>query len=833
MLLKEGFMKTFRRFLSILTLVAFMSGPALVSAVAQNTAPDAQQYDQPSDTQPVQPDTGTAPPDNQAAPAEPQYDQSPANQEAPPNGQYDAQASASANAANQTSPTDPPARVASLQYMTGSISVQPQGTGDWVAGELNRPLTNSDNVWADKNSRAEISVGTGLIGIGSETSLTLTNISENAVQLQLHQGALYLHVRRLYDGEKYEVDTPNQAFTVEKPGDYRFDVNPDADKTVITVWSGEGQSTGDGPSVDIQANEQVRFSNGTSMTVEKHAAPAPDDFDQWAQARDQKLDNSQSARYVPPDMVGGDDLDQYGVWKETPDYGEIWYPSVAPGWAPYYYGHWIWENPWGWTWVDYEPWGFAPFHYGRWVYWGGGWGWAPGPIFARPFYSPAMVAWFGGGFGVGFGFGPGFGWCPLGWGEPFIPWYGVSRGYFYRVNFTNGRFWGRGGFDLNGFYGRNFVNGRFAARNGFQMHYANMNRPGGFTAVSRNTLVNSLSVAHNNIHLSANQMSHMSAVHSLGVSPTRASIMGSSGARAAVPPSRAFSRPVVSRMAAPSRSGFNSSARAGFNTARPGQGSAARPAIGSANRGSAFSGSRAPATSAMGARSIPRPPNAGNLGPRTMEGSNRMGGMNGRYSPQMSSRNNVPRPPSASMGRGEPSYSPRGASPSYSPRGGASAPHESAPRSSGPRGELSTPRPSSSYMASRGYDSYGRSSQGYYNDSGRSASSYYGDRSASPYGGSYSRPSYGGSAYSRSYGSYGGGRSSAYAGGFGGRSYGNVGGSRSYGGRSYAGRSYAGRSYAGRSYGGGGHVSSGGSHFGGGGHSGGGHSGGGGHGGRR
>ena len=896
-------MRIFYRFLSIITLFAFMSGPAMVSAAAQNDATDTQQYDQPEDTQPAQPDTAqpeTTLPEAQQAP-EPQYDQ-PGEQPAP-----DAQESAS-NQNDQPLPSDPPGRAARLQYMNGSVSVQPQGTGDWVSGELNRPLTNSDNIWADKNSRAEISVGSGEIRIASESSLTLTNISENTVQLQLHQGALYLHVRRLYDNEKYEVDTPNQAFTVEKPGDYRFDVDPDADKTIVTVWDGEGESTGDGQPVEIHANEQVRFTNGTSLTVDRHAAPGPDAFDEWAQSRDQKFDHSESARYVSPDTVGGDDLDEYGVWKETPDYGAVWYPTVAPGWAPYYYGHWVWENPWGWTWVDYEPWGFAPFHYGRWIYGGGGWGWAPGPIYARPFYSPAMVAWFGGGVGIGFG------WCPLGWGDPFIPWYGVSRGYFYRANFTNGRFWGGWRYgNLNRFYGEHFVNGRFTARNGFALHYTNFHRPGGFTAVSRTTLVNSLSVAHNNIRMAPNQISRMSAVHSLGVGPTRASIMGSTGARAKIPPSRAFARPVVSRTSfgnrglanrgsfnAGARGGFNNSARGGFNNnvagpgrggmnsavARPGSmGGASRPAMNNTSRGPVFNNNSRQAMGSMGARSVPRPSNAGSVGSRTMNGMNRgyssPGAMNRGYSsPQMGAQNSVPHPPSAIMGRSQPSfsrgaspaYSPRGGSPSYSPRGGA-APNT--PRSSGPRGAMSVPRPSSSYIAnSRSSESYGRSSQNYGNAYGRSASPYSGGRSMGSYGGSYSRPSYGGSAYSRSSGSYGGGRSSVYSGGGfsgarpgggfgGGRPSGSFGGARPSGGfgggrpsGSFGGARPSGGFGGGRSYGGGGHVSSGG--FGGGGHGGGfggggfgggghvsggggghfgggggGHSGGGGHGGRR
>ena len=896
-------MRTFYRFLSILTLFALMLGPALVaSAQAQddpqmqndqqydsqpgtqaapdNAAPAPDEQDLPPDNQATQPD---AQPNMQAAP-DAQYDQQPADQQAqappPPAGA-------------QQPTTDPPARAAALQYMEGSISIQPQGTGDWVAGELNRPLTDSDNIWADKNSRAEISVGTGVIRIGSETSLTLTNISENAVQLQLHQGALNLHVRRLYDGEKYEVDTQNQAFTVDKPGDYRFDVNPDTDKTVITIWRGEGESTGDGPAVQLHANEQALFSNGTSMTVKTQAAPAPDAFDQWAESRDQKLDNSQSARYVAPDVVGGDDLDEYGVWKETPDYGNVWYPSVAAGWAPYVDGHWVWEYPWGWTWVDYEPWGFAPFHYGRWVYGGGGWGWAPGPLYVRPYYAPAMVAWFGGGWG---GFGVGFGWCPLGWGEPFIPWYGVSRGYFYHVNFTNGRFFGGQFHDLNGFYGHNFVNGRFAGH-GFDYHYSNFGRPGGFTAVSRDTLINSRSVAHNNIRLSPSQMSRVSAIHSLGVSPTRASIRGSSMARS-VPPRNSFSRPVVSRMAAPNRAGFNSSARAGFNgNARAGfNNNVARPNVGAENRGAGFNNSR---PGAMGARSVPRPPNAGNYsGGRSAENFGNRGasaGANGRYSSPQMSRNNVPRPPSGSMGRGEPSYSrgaspsygQRGGSPSYAPRGGSSPSHSaprggapSAPRTNertGPRGAMSVPRPASggysqaanreSFGGNRSVprpsaavaaqnrvaESYGRSSANYGGSYGRSSSAYGGSsysgrnpsfggsygRQSQSYGGNYGRPSYGGSSYGRSssgrsmsmpsYARNYGGGMPSYGGSRMSSSRGSFGGGRSAGSFGGGGRAYSG---GGGHFSGGGHsggFSGGGGHSSGGGHSGGG----GGHGGRR
>src|SRR5439155_1303456 len=81
--------------------------------------------------------------------------------------------------------------------------------------------------------------------------------------------------------------------------------------------------------------------------------------------RDRRWDDARSARYVSRDVIGYEDLDDNGDWRDTPEYGAVWVPRrVVAGWAPYRYGHWAWVEPWGWTWIDDAPWGFAPFHYG-------------------------------------------------------------------------------------------------------------------------------------------------------------------------------------------------------------------------------------------------------------------------------------------------------------------------------------------------------------------------------------------------------------------------------------------------------------------------------------
>ena len=113
--------------------------------------------------------------------------------------------------------------------MSGQVSLQPGGVDEWIDAAQNDPLTSADRIWTDKDSRSELSLGTAAIRMNSETSLTLTNVADQSVQLQVDQGTLSLTVFRLFPGEIYEVDTPNFAFTIMKPGEYRFDVMHDAD----------------------------------------------------------------------------------------------------------------------------------------------------------------------------------------------------------------------------------------------------------------------------------------------------------------------------------------------------------------------------------------------------------------------------------------------------------------------------------------------------------------------------------------------------------------------------------------------------------------------------
>ena len=162
------------------------------------------------------------------------------------------------------------------------MSFQPAGESDWVQANPNRPLTTGDNLWTDRNSRGELHINSTVVRLSSETGITFLNLDDRTVQIQLAEGTLSVHVRRLDGGDAFEIDTPNLAFTVERPGEYRVDVDPDGNTTVVTVRDGEGEVTGGGSEFHLDSGDRDVFSGTDSLTYDGGNAGRMDDFDQWS-----------------------------------------------------------------------------------------------------------------------------------------------------------------------------------------------------------------------------------------------------------------------------------------------------------------------------------------------------------------------------------------------------------------------------------------------------------------------------------------------------------------------------------------------------------------------
>jgi hypothetical protein len=332
--------------------------------------------------------------------------------------------------ADAQAPADEPGRaVARISVLSGDASVTRGDAGTPVAAAVNAPLMAGDSLSVAAGATAELQLdAANFARIAGDSQIRVSSLDNGKYQIQLAKGLVTYRVLRQTNAQS-EIDTPLIAVHPFGLSSVRVEVAPDG-STRVTVRHGAAdvytpkgtERVNEGSTMMVRgAADDPEFQVVTALTV--------DQWDTWNDQRDTYLSRAQSPRYASPDVVGTEDLDNYGRWSNDPQYGNVWTPNVPPTWAPYRNGQWVWEDYYGWTWVDYDPWGWAPFHYGSWYFRTGfGWSWFPGPRFGHYWYHPALVGFvgFGGvGVGVGFGFGS-VGWIPLAPFEIFRPWYGAG-----------------------------------------------------------------------------------------------------------------------------------------------------------------------------------------------------------------------------------------------------------------------------------------------------------------------------------------------------------------------------------------------------------------------
>ncbi|HEV2666203.1 MAG TPA: DUF6600 domain-containing protein, partial [Blastocatellia bacterium] len=312
----------------------------------------------------------------------------------------------------------------------------------------------NDQLYSGSDGRAEIQLsGRNVVRISRDTNLRFTQFSPGAIQIALPIGSAYFRIDSLdkrqfdvvdandpgiNDPVYFEVDTPTVAVTFVKEGVYRINVQEDGSTEVI-VREGQSEVYGEGIGTVVVKKGKRIVVEGRDDHYRLSGLEDKDDWDRWNDGRDKglfaNLDSSDSARYIPASVPGVYDLDNYGDWIDTPDYGRMWCPrGVAADWAPYRDGYWRWFPSYGWTWISYEPWGWAPYHYGRWAYVRDRWCWAPVVVNIVPVvawrWRPHHVAFFGWGGSYNRGYRDGYydgywngfrdgrygwlGWCPLG-----------------------------------------------------------------------------------------------------------------------------------------------------------------------------------------------------------------------------------------------------------------------------------------------------------------------------------------------------------------------------------------------------------------------------------
>ena len=110
----------------------------------------------------------------------------------------------------------PPPR---LGFMDGEVSFWRPGAEDWAPAQQNTPLAAGDHLYAGDGANLEVELGARtFVRGGSGTELGLESLEDNVTQFSVTAGHASVDARAIPAGRAIEVDTPNGAFTIDRPG---------------------------------------------------------------------------------------------------------------------------------------------------------------------------------------------------------------------------------------------------------------------------------------------------------------------------------------------------------------------------------------------------------------------------------------------------------------------------------------------------------------------------------------------------------------------------------------------------------------------------------------
>ena len=321
------------------------------------------------------------------------------------------------------------ARVLRVSLLKGEVSLKRAAGIEWETARLNTPLVEGDTLATGRDSRLEIQADSrNFVRVGENSVLKVVTLRDEGIALSLSEGTATVRLSRFdRDKEYFEVDAPKTTVAAERTGQYRVDVDAQGGVSVTVREDGRARIYSENSGFELRNNRTARFAlnDGGEGDWELGSAAQVDEWDYWNDERERyiasHLKYEGRERYYDPEVYGAEELDLYGDWVYTRDYGYIWRPSVTVinnynDWAPYRYGHWDWCEPYGWTWIADEPWGWAPYHYGRWVYVNNYWCWAPrgyGYRYRRAWWRPALVTF----VSIDFGRERHVCWYPLTYGQ--------------------------------------------------------------------------------------------------------------------------------------------------------------------------------------------------------------------------------------------------------------------------------------------------------------------------------------------------------------------------------------------------------------------------------
>src|SRR5688572_30953888 len=255
---------------------------------------------------------------------------------------------------------DEKARVMRVTLMKGEASLRRAENTEWEEAKINLPLVEGDTLATGRDSHMEIQVDArNFVRLGPNSVLKVITLRDEGIALSLSEGTATLRLARFDSGKEYfEIDAPKTTMAAEKRGLYRLDVAADGSVRVTVRDDGRARIYNETSGFALRDKRTARLSYDPQGEGdwELSAAPPFDGWDDWNDERERylavRLRHEGRDRYYDPEVWGAEELDNYGDWSFTNEYGYVWRPHVTvinryPNWAPYRYGHWRWCPPYG------------------------------------------------------------------------------------------------------------------------------------------------------------------------------------------------------------------------------------------------------------------------------------------------------------------------------------------------------------------------------------------------------------------------------------------------------------------------------------------------------
>jgi hypothetical protein len=296
----------------------------------------------------------------------------------------------------------------------GDVQVQLQAADDWLAAQRNLPLRELSWLRTEGPSRVEVELDDGsILRLGPDSLVELSDYTrlstgQRITLISLDHGLAYF-TGAAEGRDSLIVAVPGAQVTVHQGVRLRFEAHDPW--TQIAASDGAARFSSPTAEFDLNAGQIVKLDPAHPARFFLNREVPPLETDRWCDERDKILASTTSAAHVPGLAYGLADLDAYGVWIQTSDFGAVWKPKAPAAWAPFRNGRWLWYDGLGYTWIGDDAWGWLPYHYGRWMQLEGtGWVWAPGE---STVFMPGEVYWLKSARLVGWGaLAPGEAWKP-------------------------------------------------------------------------------------------------------------------------------------------------------------------------------------------------------------------------------------------------------------------------------------------------------------------------------------------------------------------------------------------------------------------------------------